>query len=148
MPIGRPLSTPAFSWTSCHLGAHVGGGWARKSIIDPAQLVQDAIVGPGTTVGVTTVTLGQAGTVIGGQIGCDYQFMSNWVMGIEGAGTGSVMKGSTIVMLPAGNPGDEALVRARADFLLSMTARLGFAFDRLLLYGKGGVGTCDGPDVR
>jgi hypothetical protein len=30
------LSTPAFSWTSCHLGAHVGGGWARKSLIDPA----------------------------------------------------------------------------------------------------------------
>ena len=41
MPIGRPLSTPAFSWTSCHLGAHVGGGWARKSITDPAQLVRE-----------------------------------------------------------------------------------------------------------
>jgi len=41
-PLARPpyrmgsLSTPAFSWTSCHLGAHVGGGWARKSLIDPA----------------------------------------------------------------------------------------------------------------
>jgi opacity protein-like surface antigen len=140
MLIGRPLSAPAFSWTSCHLGAHAGGGWARNSVIDPAQLVQDAISGLGTTVGVTTASLGPAGAVIGGQIGCDYQFMSNWVMGIEGTATGSTMKGSTIVVLPAGNPGDEALVSARADFLSSMTARLGFAFDRLLLYGKGGVG--------
>ena len=24
-----PVVTPAFSWTGCYLGAHVGGGWAR-----------------------------------------------------------------------------------------------------------------------
>jgi hypothetical protein len=122
MPIGRPLSTPAFSWTSCHLGAHAGGGWARKSITDPAQLVKDAIIGPGTTVGVTTVSPSPSGAVIGGQMGCDYQFMSNWVMGMEGAASGLSMKGSAIVALPAGNPGDQALVGARVDFLSSVTA--------------------------
>ena len=140
MPIGRPLNTPAFSWTSCHLGAHAGGGWARESIIDPAQLVQDAIIGPGTTVGLATVSPGPSGAVIGGQMGCDYQFMSNWVVGIEGAASGSITKGTSIVKLPAGNPGDQALVGARIDFLSSVTGRLGFAYDRLLFYGKGGVG--------
>ena len=140
MPIGRPLSTPAFSWTSFHLGAHAGGGWARESIVDPAQLVQDAIIGPGTTVGLTTVSPSPSGAVIGGQMGCDYQFMSNWVMGMQGAASGSSMKGTAIVALPAGNPGDQALVGARVDFLLSVTGRLGFAYERLLFYGKGGVG--------
>ena len=140
MLIGRPLSTPAFTWTSCHLGAHVGGGWARESIIDPVQLVQDAIIGPGTTVGLTTVSPSPSGAVIGGQMGCDYQFMSNWVMGMQGAASGSSMKGTAIVALPAGNPGDQALVSARTDFLSSVTGRLGFAYDRLLFYGKGGVG--------
>jgi opacity protein-like surface antigen len=139
MPIGRPLSTPAFSWTSCHLGAHVGGGWARESMIDPVQLVQDAIIGPGTTVGLTTVSPSPSGAVIGGQMGCDYQFMSNWVMGMQGDASGLSMKGTAIVALPAGNPGDQALVGARVDVLSSVTGRLAFAFDRLLFYGKGGV---------
>jgi opacity protein-like surface antigen len=139
MAIGGPLSNPAFTWTSCHLGAHAGGGWARKNITDPAQLVQDAIIGPGTTLGVTTANPNPSGAVIGGQAGCDYQFVSNWVMGIEGAASGSSLKGSTIVALPAGNPGDQARVGARVDFLSSVTGRLGFAFDGLLFYGKGGI---------
>jgi outer membrane immunogenic protein len=113
MPLARPLST-AFSWTNCHLGAHVGGGWAHKTITAPAQLVQDAIVG-GTTLGATTVSSNPSGAVIGGQAGCDYQFVSNWVMGVEAAASGSSMKGNTIIVLPARNPGDQALVGARVD---------------------------------
>jgi outer membrane immunogenic protein len=139
IPVGRSLSTPEFIWTSCHLGAHAGGGWARTSITDPAGLVQGAIIGPGTTLGVTTVSPNPSGAVIGGQAGCDYQFMSNWVIGIEGAATGSTMKGNTMVTLPAGNPGDQAGLGAHVDFLSSVTGRFGLAFDRLLFYGKGGV---------
>ena len=48
------------------------------------------------------------------------------------------MKGSSIVGLPLGNP-DTALVEAKTDFLTSVTARLGYAFDNVLLYAKGGV---------
>ena len=141
MPVNGPWSSPvaAFTWTGCYLGAHVGGGWAHKDITDPVQVAQDSVIGPGTTVGVTTATVSPSGVVVGGQIGCDYQFASNWVIGVEGAVSGSNMKGSTIVGLPAGFAGDQALISARTDFIPSVTARFGYAMDRVLLYAKGGV---------
>ncbi len=49
------------------------------------------------------------------------------------------MKGSTSVGLPAGFPGDQAVVSSRTDFLPSVTGRLGYAIDHTLLYGKAGV---------
>ncbi len=127
-----------FSWTGCYLGGHLGGSFAHKDITDPVQLVQDSFLGAGSTVGITTASPTPTGVVIGGQIGCDYQFNPSWVVGIEGAASGSTMKGSTTVGLPLGNP-DTALVKAKTDFLTSVTARLGYAFDNVLLYGKGGV---------
>jgi outer membrane immunogenic protein len=127
-----------FNWTGCYLGGHLGGGFARKDITDPVQLVQDSFLGLGSTPDVTTVGPAPKGVVIGGQIGCDYQFAPSWVIGIEGAVSGSTMKGSRTVGLPLGNP-DTALVQAKTDFLTSVTARVGYAFDNLLLYAKGGV---------
>ena len=50
---------------------------------------------PATTTGITTVSTSPTGVVIGGQIGCDYQFASNLVIGIEGSASGSTMRGST-----------------------------------------------------
>jgi outer membrane immunogenic protein len=127
-----------FNWTSCYLGGHLGGGFAHKDITDPVQLVQDSFLGAGSTVGVTTVSPSPNGVVIGGQIGCDYQFASSFVVGVEGAASGSTMKNSRMVGLPLGNP-DTALVRASTDFLPSLTARIGYAFDNVLLYAKGGA---------
>jgi opacity protein-like surface antigen len=130
---------PPFSWTGCYLGGHFGGGWAQKNITDPVQLVQDGFLGAGSTVSVTTVGTAPSGIVIGGQIGCDYQFASTWVIGVEGAVSGSTMDGSATVPLPLGNQGETGQVRARTDFLPSVTARLGYAFDRALFYAKGGA---------
>jgi len=127
-----------FTWTGCYLGGHIGGGFAKKDITDPVQLVQDSFLGPGSTDGITTVSPSPSGLVIGGQIGCDYQFASSWVIGIEGAASGSTMKNTRSVGLPLGNP-DTALVRASTDFLPSVTVRLGYAVDNVLLYAKGGV---------
>jgi outer membrane immunogenic protein len=138
-----PLKTEApfaerFNWTGCYLGGHLGGGFARKDLTDPVQLVQDSFLGAGSTDGITTVSPAPRGVVIGGQIGCDYQFASSWVIGIEGAASGSTMKNSRTVGLPLGNP-DTALVKASTDFLPSVTVRLGYAVDNVLLYAKGGV---------
>jgi opacity protein-like surface antigen len=125
----------AFSWSSCYFGLHGGGVFASKDITDPVQLVEGA-TGPN---GVTTAHLSPSGAVIGGQLGCDYQFAPNWVVGIEGAASGSTMKGSTTVGLPGGLVGDQAQVGSRTDFLPSVTGRLGYAIDHALLYGKAGV---------
>src|ERR1700726_2737886 len=127
-----------FSWTSCYLGGHLGGGFAHKDMTDPVLLVQDSFLGAGSTNGITTVSPAPTGVVIGGQIGCDYQFASSWVIGVEGAASGSTMKNTRTVGLPLGNP-DTAFVKASTDFLPSLTARVGYAFDNVLLYAKGGV---------
>ena len=134
----KAVPVAAFAWTGCYAGGHVGGGWARKDVTDPAQLVQDAFLGLGSTDGVTTASTSPTGYLIGGQFGCDYQFGSNLVVGLEGAISGGSLKGSTGVPLPLGDPGDSALLTTRADFISSATIRLGFSFDRLLLYVKGG----------
>jgi outer membrane immunogenic protein len=141
MPLKMPWAAPApgFSWTSCYLGAHIGGGWVHKDITDPVELVQDAFLG-GVTTGVTTVQVSPNGLVIGGQMGCDYQFdYTNWVLGAEGAVSGANLRGNTNVAMPLGNPGDIATVTAKTDFLPSVTARLGYALGPWLLYVRGGA---------
>jgi opacity protein-like surface antigen len=128
---------PRFSWTSCYLGGHVGGGRGSKDMTDPVFLVEENLIAPGTTTGVTTVNTTPTGAVIGGEIGCDYQFSSNVVIGIEGTASGTTMRGSQIVSLHD-SPPDVALVQANNDFLASVTGRIGYAFDTVLLYGRGG----------
>jgi outer membrane immunogenic protein len=138
VPPVAPVAQP-FSWTSCYGGAHVGGSVSRKDITDPVQLAQDSVLGAGTTVGVTTTRLNSTGFLAGAQIGCDYQFYSHLLLGVEGAVSGSTMKSSTVVAFPLGFPGDQGVVSSKTDFIPSVTARLGVAVDRVLLYGKGGV---------
>ena len=139
MRVKGPPPVPLFTWTSCFLGMHAGGGWAQKDVTDPVQLVQDAFAAAPVTTGVTTASISPSGGVIGGQFGCDYQFAPNWVIGVEGAAAGATIEGDKLVTLPEGNPGDSALVKARTDFLASVTARLGYAVDRWLLYVRGGA---------
>jgi outer membrane immunogenic protein len=130
-----------FTWTSCYLGAHLAGTWANENVTDPVLLVQDNanFGGPGfTTVGPTTVAVKQSGAMIGGQIGCDYQFPSNLVLGVEGAVSGATVKGSRLIALPD-SPPDTALINVKTDFMPTLTARLGYAADHWLFYAKGGV---------
>ena len=139
MPFLVAAPVPLFSWTSCFLGAHVGGGWAHKDATDPVQVVQDAFLGSVTT-GVTTVGVSSNGLLVGGQMGCDYQFgYSNWVLGAEGAVSGANLRGNTNVGFPFGNPGDIATFTAKTDFLPSVTTRLGYAMGPWLLYARAGA---------
>jgi outer membrane immunogenic protein len=131
----RPVVAP-FTWTSCFLGAHAGGGWARKDITDPVALVEENAFATPATVA-TTAQVSPSGAVIGGQFGCDYQFAPNWVVGVEGSAAGTTMKGDTTVNLP--DVGGTALVTARTDFLGSVTARFGYAVDRWMYYVRGGA---------
>ncbi|MBV9531972.1 MAG: outer membrane beta-barrel protein [Bradyrhizobium sp.] len=138
-----PIKSPApfaerFSWSGCYAGAHAGGAFAQKDVTDPAQLVQDSFLFPGATTGLTTVNPSPSGAVIGGQIGCDYEFSSSVVIGVEGSASGSTMRGSRNAVLALGNP-DIALVQANTDFLANLTGRIGYAFDNLLLYARGGA---------
>ena len=133
-----PPFAQRFNWTGCYAGMHLGGGFANKNITDPVFLVQDTLIAPGTTTGITTVSPQPSGAVLGAQIGCDYEFASSIVIGVEGGVSGSTMRGTRVVGLP-GSPGDSALVQVNTDFLPSLTARIGYAFDNVLLYARGGA---------
>lgn len=142
MAADLPIKAPApfaqrFTWTGCYVGGSLGGGFAQKNITDPVQLVQDSFLGPGSTAGITAAPLSPRGVLAGLQLGCDYQFAPSWVVGMEGAGYGARLDASRAVGLPLGAP-DTALVKAKTDLLVSVTARLGYAFDNVLLYAKGG----------
>jgi outer membrane immunogenic protein len=125
-PVVPPV--PFFSWTGCYIGGHIGGGWGRKDFTDsPDELFFE----PAESVHVDT-----SGFLGGGQVGCDWQLTPNWVIGIEGAAAWADLKGDASV-----SP-DQFLTEtfhAKTDFLASVTGRIGWAWDRWLLYAKGGV---------
>ena len=126
-----PVVSPAFTWTGCYAGGQIGGGWGQKDLNDSA-----GIVSPIT--GFTSANLNISGYMLGGQIGCDYQFASSWVLGIEGAALGGSIAGSTSIATPVNAP-DSATFSQKTDFLSSITARGGYAWNDWLLYAKGGV---------
>jgi outer membrane immunogenic protein len=142
-PMKAPTFAERFTWTGCYLGGHVGGAWQQKDATDPVLLVQDnaAFGTPGNTVGTTTARVNSSGAIYGGQIGCDYQFAPSWVVGVEGAVSAGSLDGSTRVPFQAAVafPGETELVRVRTDFIPTVTARLGYAVDHWLFYGKGGI---------
>ena len=143
-PVEMPVKATfaqRFTWTGCYIGMHGGGAWMGNTVTDPVLLVQDNINlgGPGfTTVGPTTVGVDQHGAVVGGQLGCDYQAPSNFVIGIEGAASGSTLKGERLLSLPD-SPPDTALLTIKTDFIPAVTGRVGYAADHWLFYAKGGV---------
>jgi outer membrane immunogenic protein len=131
-PVVAPI--PVFSWTGCYLGGHIGGGWGRKTF-DVGFADEDFAP--------FSVRDNTGGFLAGGQIGCDYQFALNWVIGIEGAASWADIKGTTALnfagLLDNVPFTESASVHAKTDFLASVTGRLGYGWDRWLGYVKGGV---------
>jgi outer membrane protein OmpA-like peptidoglycan-associated protein len=77
-----------------------------------------------------------SGFVGGGHAGYNWQW-GNAVLGVEGDLEGAAVSGSTTNL--AGGFG----VHTSMDFDASLRARAGWAFDRILVYGTGGVATGD-----
>jgi outer membrane immunogenic protein len=121
---------PPFTWTGCYAGVQAGGGWGKKDLTDTVGLFS------GIT-GYSSASVDVSGYMLGGQIGCDYQFAPTWVVGIEGAATGGNISKTTNFAVPS--IPDTASFRSTTDFLASITGRIGYAWDRWMFYGKGGV---------
>lgn len=67
------------------------------------------------------------GFLAGAQIGYNWQFSRNIVFGVEGDFTGTDMNGA-----PAGVP-------AHIDYIATARARIGYTWDRTMIYGTGGL---------
>ncbi len=62
------MVAPVSTWTGCYIGGNVG--WAR--VLDRSNVQRFCRIRPSAD-----------GFAAGGQIGCDYQFASNWVIGVS-----------------------------------------------------------------
>jgi outer membrane immunogenic protein len=147
MPLkAAPYASPApvaYSWTGCYVGAHVGWGWGQSTLNDAgaAHTAAGATTGlfllGGTLPGSGTVN--QSGGIFGGQVGCDYQLGSNFVIGISGSAAGADISGGDTHVGSFSLAGVSSPISAKTDFLADVSGRLGMTWGQALLYGKGGI---------
>ncbi len=153
-PVFTPV--PVFTWTGFYAGFNAGYGFDASSVSAPTVVG----VTPGTrifaagntaTTGVLAFsnTSGNEGFVGGGQIGYNYQFTpgSGVVVGVEAdaqyadfgrqrnrfsfaAPAGAGIAPGTLIFNPNGLTG--------LDYFGTVRGRLGYAFDRTLVYATGG----------
>src|SRR6266536_3304571 len=144
-PVVAPV--PIFSWNGCYIGGHIGWGWGRDTISIP-NLAFSAQVPPALVAGLSipSVSADTHGFLGGGQVGCNYQFAPNWVIGIEGDGSAADIKGDvnappvTFIIPGVGtSPPITSTFHAKTEWLASVTGRLGWAAGPWLIYAKGGV---------
>ncbi|UPK40067.1 outer membrane beta-barrel protein [Bradyrhizobium sp. 186] len=123
-----PPAPVKFTWTGCYVGGHVGGVVSDDRTISSLGATAD---------------FSSPGFVGGGQIGCNYQFASTWLVGAEGraAWTSLANRHGASVRFPAlGNLIVPSQFGLKNDFLASATARLGCVYaERWLVYARGGA---------
>lgn len=129
-----PMLAQAYSWTGFYIGGHVGGGWTSS----------DAAAISTPLIGLDPASLDQKGSGVigGGQIGYNWQFAPNWVIGIEGDISGTGIRKSTTSPVTVGGailgPGINNLAERNVDWLATVRGRFGYAADRFLVYVTGG----------
>lgn len=128
-----PLYRAPISWTGCYLGGNIGAGWDR---INAGEVGFAGVPTPFLDYGSNN----GSGLRGGGQIGCDYQFASKWVIGIQGKAEFDDINSSNLV---AAFPGITAAFKLRNTETL--TARLGYTIaPTVLAYVKGGAAWANG----
>jgi opacity protein-like surface antigen len=117
-----------YNWTGFYIGGNLGGAWSGLS----AANFSDTL-GSSFTAGTNLQPVG------GGQIGVNYQFWNRLVVGAEAMF--DWLPGSQLSPITATDPtGTIAanIPNASEHALATATGRLGYAWDRVLLYAKGG----------
>jgi outer membrane immunogenic protein len=125
-PAKAPAYVPAnYNWTGFYAGGHLGGAFGKTSWIDPFSGFSDSP---------------SFGGVIGGaQVGVNYQ-VDAAVFGLEGDFSGASLRGSS-------TDGAGFSHSTSTYWTSTVTGRLGYAFNRALLYGKGGAAFANERDT-
>jgi outer membrane immunogenic protein len=107
------------SWAGFYIGGHVGGAWGDLDVND---INEDR----------NTFKNSSSGVFGGGTIGYNFQ-TGSWVYGVEAD------LGAMGLSHSATNPLNADIVsKIDSGFYADATARLGYAFDKTLVYAKGG----------
>jgi outer membrane immunogenic protein len=125
-----PYTPPPFNWTGFYVGGNVGAGGVSGALgpTGGGPLGSDSVDGSVEFIG-------------GGQIGYNWQFSPNVVFGVEwffDGISGNDHGGATFIS-PAS--GDLIAAAVRADWVTTVTGRIGFTFptaDHWMFYLKGG----------
>jgi outer membrane immunogenic protein len=115
---------PVFNWTGFYIGAQVGGAWSEHRY---------------DNIDLTGEPIGHNASSItgGGHLGYNWQFNS-LVLGVEAEFNGTDLKGtSTSIFTPL------VTYSTKVDWYGTVVGRLGYAFNRTMLYATGGVAFAD-----
>jgi outer membrane immunogenic protein len=121
---------PPYNWTGFYVGGNLGAGFTSGSFSDTA--------GSTFTNSSNTTFLG------GGQVGVNYEFWGGVVIGAEAMFDWAPNQNNTFTAtVPAaaglgGAGAGTASASINNRWLTTATGKLGYAWDRVLLYGKGG----------
>jgi outer membrane immunogenic protein len=126
-----PPPPPVFTWAGLYLGVQVGYAWGS----DPVDVVD--VIAP--VANNAFFNLKPKGVLGGAHVGYNLQFTNwNWfsssgvVIGLEGSVDGSSLSGTR-------TSATGVTMRVRTETQGSLRARIGLAWDRLLIYGTGGA---------
>ncbi|QIG92314.1 MULTISPECIES: outer membrane protein [unclassified Bradyrhizobium] len=118
-----PMVAAVYDWTGFYIG--INGGWAQAHD-------NRSVTGLGT-VG----SFDANGGTVGGQVGYRWQ-TGGWVFGLEAQGNWADVSGSTgNLVVPGG------VVRSKMDAFGLFTGQIGYAWNNVLLYAKGGAAVTD-----
>jgi outer membrane immunogenic protein len=120
-----PIVAPTYNWGGFYIGVDGGGASSRKCWTTGIAISVD--------VGCHDATGGLAG----GQIGYRWQ-MTNWVFGVEAQGDWANLRGSNVSAIGTFG-GVPFLNQTKIDSLGLFTGQVGYAWNNVLWYGKGGA---------
>lgn len=144
-----PPPVPVFTWSGFYIGGNAGYAFdgRQSSIITGDTAVRTVAIERGLRPGFGTIR--EDGFTGGGQIGYNYQLgnvpLFGNALGGLGLGTGGVVLGVEADAAYTDLRGSAAYITDRfsgfstsTDFVGTVRGRLGYGFDRILVYGTGG----------
>ena len=129
-PASPPTDWSKYTWTGVYLGFQAGYAWGDNNL---------KIVGFDLSAGApfnANLTDTQAGWIGGAHLGYNYQ-IDRWVVGVEGTIDTTSFSRTTTVPVPFG--GSVETAQTKSDVQATICGRLGFAWDRALIYGAAGL---------
>jgi outer membrane immunogenic protein len=117
---------PIFTWTGIYLGGQIGYAWGHQNSV--------VFLPNGSTLNGYT---NNDGVIGGAHVGYNYQ-VGQFVVGLEGSVDGSSLSRSISGFTPSYGIGAYTL-GGNTGVQGSIRGRVGYAFDRVLLYATGGV---------
>ncbi len=120
-----PLYVPPFTWTGPYIGGVLGYSWGHDTVVDHEGASDPSL----------------SGFVGGVAVGWNWQVNPWWVLGVEAEGIGTGIDGT-------GPCGSIDTCHTKIPWMVDLTGRVGYAWDRALFYVKGGVVFADSEYTR